>query len=102
MAQEYWIYKGSSCHFDNLELNDEADGMVQSKPCGFYDGVSLSDTIEGGIHVIDYSEYERIKAENARYREALELILESEVLRHSPFVGYSEAVANAREALKGE
>lgn len=47
-------------------------------------------------------EIKRLKAENARYREALELILESEVLRHSPFVGYSEAVANAREALKGE
>lgn len=45
---------------------------------------------------------EKLEAENDRYRKALELILESELLRHSPFVGYSEAIANAREALKGE
>lgn len=91
MAQEYWIYKGSSCHFDDLELNDEADGMVKSKPCGFYDGVSLSDTIEGGIHVIEYSEYERLKAENARYRDALEY-----------YANRMGMGGTAREALKGE
>lgn len=99
MAQEYWIYKGSSCHFDNLELNDEADGMVKSKPCGFYDGVSLSDTIEGGIHVIDYSEYERIKAENARFRDALEDIVHC-IYSNEATLNYCEK--KAREALKGE
>lgn len=53
------------------------------------------------------SEHDRLKnkvteleRKLAKAREALELILESEVLRHSPFVGYSEAIANARKALK--
>ena len=46
------------------------------------------------------AEIQTLRAENARYREALESVLESEVLKQAPFVGYSEAVANAREALK--
>jgi hypothetical protein len=54
------------------------------------------------IKVCRYEVVEKLETENARYREALKSVLESEVLRNAPFVGYSEAVANAREALKGE
>lgn len=43
-----------------------------------------------------------LKEQNARLRDALESVLESEVLKHAPFVGYSEAVANARAALEGK
>lgn len=41
-----------------------------------------------------------LESKLAKAREALESVLESEVLKQAPFVGYSEAVANAREALK--
>ena len=47
------------------------------------------------------TEIQILKAENARYREALVRVMNSDLVTTSQFRDYSEAFDNAREALKG-
>jgi hypothetical protein len=70
--KEFWIYKGNSCHFDDLEFDHETDSYLKKKPDTFYDAVSFTDTIEGGIHVIEYSAYEAEKEKVAKLLEVVE------------------------------
>lgn len=51
--KHFWIYKGTSNHCNELQLADDCETFIKNRPEGFYDIVSLKDTIEGGIHVID-------------------------------------------------
>jgi hypothetical protein len=69
--KEFWIYKGNSCHFDDLEFDHETDSYLKKKPDTFYDAVSFTDTIEGGIHVIEYSAYEAEKKKVDKLLEAI-------------------------------
>jgi hypothetical protein len=66
--------------------------------------MSLSDRLRPDVEAAPWviEEVKRLEVENARLRDALESVLESEVLKHAPFVGYSEAIANAREVLEGK
>lgn len=53
-AREFWIAKGESNFAD--ELKDWVDGDEDPKhECDFYDLISAEDTIQGGLHVIEYS-----------------------------------------------
>ena len=56
----WYIFKGTSCHGDELQFDLDFDDNVKTRPCGFYDLVSPNDTIEGGIKVIEYSEYQAL------------------------------------------
>ena len=64
--REFWISKGRSNFCSDLVYDYESDAYVKCSPDGFYDVVSEKDTIEGGIHVIDYSAYQKLKEENER------------------------------------
>lgn len=70
-AREWWIFKGTSCFCDELTLDDDCENLVKHKPDDFYDLVSPADTIEGGIHVIEYSELEAAQAEIAELKERI-------------------------------
>ena len=60
---KYWIYKGTSNHCSELVYDVDTDQLVKNTPEGFYDLVSLSDTIEGGIPVIEYATFENMRQE---------------------------------------
>jgi hypothetical protein len=57
----YYIVKGDSNFCTELIYDYETDTMVKDSSCGFYDIVCLEDTVEGGIKVIEYSEYEKLE-----------------------------------------
>lgn len=62
--KEFWVFKGDSNFCNELEFDSTAehytdDELVRSRPDGFYDIVSTKDTVEGGIHVIDYSAFQK-------------------------------------------
>lgn len=59
--KEWWISKGTSNFCSELIHDEDLDILVKNCPDGFYDIVSNEDTIENGIHVIKYSEYEKFK-----------------------------------------
>lgn len=76
--KEFWIFKGTSNFCSELEMNEEF-AFVKAKPEGFYDIVALRDTVDGGIHTIEFSAFqeaqEKIKHLEARVeklRSALE------------------------------
>ena len=56
---EYWIRKGTNDF--SYEIFGEGDEIVKSLSKGdqFYDAI-VTEPIEGGIHVIEYSEYQRV------------------------------------------
>lgn len=62
--KQWWIFKGRSNFCSELVLDDECEKEVRALPEGFYDVVSESDTVEGGIHVVEFAEYERLREEN--------------------------------------
>jgi hypothetical protein len=66
--REFWIYKGSSNFCSDFEMQDDCETMAQARPDGFYDVVSLRDTIEGGIHVIEYEALEDMQRTEQVYR----------------------------------
>ena len=57
--REFWISKGRSNFCSDLVYDYESDSYVKCSPDGFYDVVSEKDTIEGGVHVIEYSAYKK-------------------------------------------
>ena len=61
MGKEYWIHKGDSEFADEMNFCCESEQEIKKEPDGFYDLVSPNDTINGGVHVIEYSEYEKVK-----------------------------------------
>lgn len=56
----WYIFKGTSCFADELQFDIDSEYEVKTSPDGFYDLVSPNDTIEGGIKVIEYSEYQAL------------------------------------------
>lgn len=74
--REWWIFKGNSNFFSQLEYDVDTDSDIKSKTDGFYDVVSVQDTIDGGIHVIEKSAYDTLKAEKECYRNLLSKWLE--------------------------
>lgn len=70
-AREFWIYKGTSNFCNELWLDDNCENYIKARPEGFYDCISLADTIEGGIHVIEHSAYQALKLENERLEKEL-------------------------------
>ncbi len=74
--REFWIYKGTSNFCNELEYNYETDTDEKSKTDGFYDVVSEKDTIEGGIHVIEYSALEAEKAKSQKARAQCAALVE--------------------------
>lgn len=67
--KQWWIFKGRSNFYSELVLDDECEKEVRARPEGFYDVVSESDTAEGGIHVVEYAEYEKMEIENSKLKE---------------------------------
>jgi len=72
-AREFWVYKGRSNFCQELIMDSDYETMVKQKPEGFYDVVSTKDTVEGGIHVIEYSAYQKLREENEALKTALEV-----------------------------
>ena len=70
-AKRYWIYKGASNFCQELIMGDDYETMQRQKPDGFYDIVSTSDTVEGGIEVVLAIEYEKLKAQLERAENTL-------------------------------
>jgi len=70
--REFWIFKGTSNHCSELNWDFDTDKMVKCRPDEFYDIVSTKDTIEGGIHVIEYSAYQALEKENYRLKSEIE------------------------------
>lgn len=70
---EFWIGKGKSGFAD--ELWDDGEEIRKNR-IEFYDLISKKDTIENGIHVIEYSEY--IKALN-KIEELQDKIIDLEI-----------------------
>ena len=62
-VKRYWIYRGTSNFCQELIMGDDYETMQRQKPDGFYDIVSTSDTVEGGIEVVLAIEYEKLKAQ---------------------------------------
>lgn len=60
--KEFWIFKGTSNFCSELVMNDEY-AFAKDKPDGFYDIVATKDTVEGGIHMVDYAALESANAE---------------------------------------
>lgn len=74
-AREFWIFKGRSGFADEMALNDDCN-EVRNQPEGFYDLVSESDSIEGGIHVIEKSAYDELLALAEEMYKCLDLFTE--------------------------
>lgn len=70
-AREFWIYKGTSNFCNELWLDDNCENYIKARPEGFYDCISLADTIEGGIHVIEHGAFLEDQAEVKRLQLAL-------------------------------
>ena len=60
--KEFWITKGISCSVDDLAYDEYKNRYLKYLPDDFYDLVSPNDTIKDGIHVIEYSAYEKLQA----------------------------------------
>ena len=75
--KELWISKGNSKFCSDLVYDYESDSYVKCSPDGFYDVVSEKDTIEGGMHVIEYSAYQDLKEELTRLQQELGKEVES-------------------------
>lgn len=73
--REFWIYKGES-NFCNELVMDNDFAFVKCKPDGFYDLISTKDTIENGLHVIEFSAYEQLQKQNKELIETLTDALE--------------------------
>lgn len=72
--REWWIFKGTSEFCSELEWNEDYSAQdVKIEPEGFYDVVCIEDMIVGGIHVIEYSEYERLLKENEHLKNVIYL-----------------------------
>ena len=111
-AREFWIYKGTSNFYDELVLDEGCENFVKNNPEGFYDIVSEKDTIEGAIHVIEYSAYAELLKQNEQLKQklevakrALELIASNVVWvqdhgNSGTLVTYGRSVDQARQALK--
>jgi hypothetical protein len=68
--REFWIAKGTSNFCAELTMNDDLI-MVKAKPEVFYDIISNSDTVEGGLHVVEATALEQAQAEIDRLNEEL-------------------------------
>jgi hypothetical protein len=66
-SREFWIHKGSSDFCSELEYDHELDTYVKARPDGFYDIVSLKDTVDGGIHVREILPNEQSEIEKLRH-----------------------------------
>lgn len=71
-VKRYWIYKGTSNFCEELIPDDNCENMVKQKPDGFYDIVSTKDTIEGGLHVIEYSYARELEEKLKAYISAVD------------------------------
>lgn len=68
----FFIYKGTSNFCQELVMDSDYETFVRQNPEGFYDIVSTKDTIQNGIKVIEYSEYEKLQKQLNVALEALE------------------------------
>lgn len=97
-AKEFWIFKGSSNFCNELQWDDKFTSQtLKCKPEGFYDLVSTKDSIEGGIHVIEYETYDTLLAKSLKLREALKQIVR--ISEHYKTLEIPEAKI-AQEALE--
>lgn len=97
--KQFWIHKGDSNFCSELRYNIDTEKDEKVKPDDFYDIVSTNDTIEGGLHVVEYSALESANAEIAELKsytkEELEyanLIVENKKL--------VDEIARLRDVLK--
>lgn len=60
-ARQFWVHKGTSNFCNELDYDIEAEKFVKCRPDEFYDIVSTKDTIQGGIHVIEYESYKQLE-----------------------------------------
>lgn len=72
--REFWIYKGTSNFCNELDYDFQTETFNKCHPDSFYDKVSTKDTIDGGIHVIEYLAYDNLKKQNEVLVDALNLI----------------------------
>lgn len=97
---EYWIFKGTSNFCSELEYELDTDQMSRCSPDGFYDIVSLQDTVEGGKHVIDYYEFEEIRKKLKIAIARLKEINVKESWSQRPGGSGSQAFKISEKALK--
>lgn len=57
--KKWWIFKGTSNFCGELAMSDDFK-MERQRPDGFYDVVSNSDTIDGGICVVEKKDYDAL------------------------------------------
>jgi len=60
-VRQFWVHKGTSNFCNELDYDIEAEKFVKCRPDEFYDIVSTKDTIQGGIHVIEYESYKQLE-----------------------------------------
>lgn len=75
--REFWIYKGESNFCHELVMDDDF-AFVKCKPDGFYDIISEKDTIENGVHVIEFSAYEQLQKQNQELINTLKFYADKE------------------------
>ena len=84
----YWIYKGTSNFCNELVLDDNLENWVRAKPGEFYDIISETDTIEGGIKVIAFDDHKQIvdclEKRVKKLREALEFTVKAAEYLYKP------------------
>ena len=91
MKKEYWIRKGTNKW--SYKYSDENDDEVESLLKGdqYYDAI-VDHAVEGGTHVIEYSEYEKLRMAAKALEDALEFECGNRCAHQNP--------CNAKEALE--
>jgi len=95
--KEFWVFKGESNFYSKKEYKYESNEEVRCTPEGFYDIVALEDTVDGAVHVIEYSALEALQAKLEVAIEALKTIK----LGFGPYSqDYHKHAVNCIEAMK--
>lgn len=101
--KEFWVFKGTSNFCSELDYDYENEKDVKCRPDGFYDIVADRDTVESGVHVIEYAAYEDLKFElettekvyrmNRTYVEEAKAALEAEKALNSKLLAVLNRIA---------
>lgn len=98
--KQFWIHKGDSNFCSELRYNIDTEKDEKVKPDDFYDIVSTNDTIEGGLHVVEYAALESANAEKLKYQQEMFVLNEEVKVRNLSIKQLESENGNLAEQLE--